>query len=74
MWRVREINAYDLFYGAMWKGRVQPVQCGCEAALQDALCHVTTFARIVDLHAALGRYAQGGEINRGNIFDELFGG
>ena len=32
MWRVRD-NAYDLFYCAMRKGWVQPVQYSREAAL-----------------------------------------
>ena len=58
----------------MREDRVEPVQHGLEAALQDALSRVAALARIVNLHAAPSRYIQGAEVYRGDIFDELFGG
>ena len=73
MWWVGD-NTYDLFYRIMWKGRVQPVQYGSEAALQDALSSVTTLARIVYLHAAPRGYTHRAEVYRSDIFNELFGG
>ncbi|MBK7716813.1 MAG: hypothetical protein IPI38_15530 [Gemmatimonadetes bacterium] len=44
-----------------------------EPAFQHYLSRPAALARIVDLDAALDRSADGPEVDRGDILDELFG-